>query len=463
MQRELARCEDVKKEALYKEGKEVGLLLYAEGMIDLEFFLFRLLPRLKESLEDFQGNRELFPFSVEPLLPPIPMESLFEKLFGGSVLLLLNGVDQVFVISLAKIPKRSPEESKTQISILGARDGFTEELADNLALIRKRLKTASLKVEFYSLGRRSHTRVAFLYMEDILNPVIREKVKEGLERIHVDILSSQRDLANALVSKKHHLFPLFSYSGRPDYAAEALIHGRFALIIDGSPVILIGPMNFAHLLHSPEDSYLMMLPVSFSRFLRLAAFILSVFAPGFWIGLTTHHQDMIPLPLLATTIVARKGIPFPAGLEAVIIILLFSLFLEAGLRLPSGIGQTLSVVGGIIIGDAAIAAGITSPIMVVIMSVSAVASFALVNQNLVHLTALFRLFSLLLSIFLGIFGFLLSAYLILIYLAGLRSFGIPYLSPIPGEVRGKKHKGKRRPQFLKTIDRTRNESDMEET
>ncbi len=474
LKKELHGCEDVKWHPIEKEGKNVALLLFADGMIDQESFTFRLMPQLKEWMKNLpQGEKEVkenIPFPLNAFPTPVKMEELMEGLFSGMALLLIDGMKEIFFLPLSHPPKRNPEESKTQISILGPRDGFTEEIGVNIALIRKRLKTSSLKVEFYDFGHRSHTRVALLYMGDILNPGILQQLKERLADVDLDLLSSHRQLADFLIRSPFNLFPIFSYSGRPDYAVESLIRGRFILLVDGVPLALIGPINFYFLLHSPEDPYYMNLPISFARILRIAAFLISIFMPGFWIALSTHHQDMIPLPLLATTIVDRKGVPFPAGVEAFVMAFLFSLLVEAGFRLPSGIGQTLSVVGGLIIGDAAIAAGITSPILVVVISISAVASFALVNQNLVLIVSILRLFSLAMGTFFGIFGFLLSAYYLVIILANMRPFGLPYLAPLPGSgakdlskafLVPKRKWVKRRPIFLKTVDPTRKKEGSE--
>jgi len=226
------------------------------------------------------------------------------------------------------------------------------------------------------------------------------------------------------------LFPLTHYTGRPDFAAECLLNGRFILIVDGNPSVIIGPVNLFLLLKSPEDASFPFLSVNMGRMLRFIGLLVTIFLPGFYIALTSFHMDQLPFPLVATISVGRMGLPMESGVEMFLIMLLMELFREAGVRLPSAIGQTLTVVGGLIIGDSAIRAGMVSPLMIVVIAVTVVAGATIVNQVMTSSVLILRFFSFVLGASLGIYGFILSIILFLIYLTDLKSFGIPYLTPL---------------------------------
>jgi hypothetical protein len=235
--------------------------------------------------------------------------------------------------------------------------------------------------------------------------------------------------------------------------------GRFVLIVDGNPSVIIGPVNLFLLLKSPEDASFPFLPVNMGRLLRFIGLFVTIFLPGFYIALTSFHMDQIPFPLVATISVGRMGLPMESGIEMFLIMLLMELFREAGVRLPSAIGQTLTVVGGLIIGDAAIRAGMVSPLMIVVIAVTVVAGATIVNQVMTSSILILRFLCFILGATLGIYGFILSMILFLIYLTDLKSFGIPYLTPltplnfkqaIASLFKVPTGLGKRRPVYLET-------------
>ncbi|BFT70665.1 spore germination protein [Paenibacillus sp. P36] len=264
------------------------------------------------------------------------------------------------------------------------------------------------------------------------------------------------------------LFPLIDYIGRPDYVTESLMVGRFVFLADGSPNAIIAPVTFTEILKTPEDLYLPFQFVTLERLLRILGFIIGTLLPGFWIALSAFNVDQIPFSLLASAKINRSGLPMPSTLEAFLVVSIFEVFREAGIRLPKSVGQTVAVVGGLIIGDMSVKAGLTSPIMIVVVSISTVASFMLINQNLNGTATIFRFYVLLMSCFFGIFGFILSVICIVFYMSGLESFGIPYLTPmspplwkelIPAIARKPLSQMKKRPGFLQPKDATRQGDD----
>lgn len=412
------------------------MIIYCRGLCDTERIDNEILPELEMALHCIK-KEDLLEADLTKYLPKRSLQKctnendLMKQIFAGQLGIYIEDKNQtVYLIDLANPPKRTPEESNSEISIRGPRDGFIEDISTNAALIRKRLRTPSLYYEEFEIGKRSVTKVGLFYVYDIIKPEIITEIKHKLKQINIDGLNSGGQLEELLTEGKFNLFPIFQYTGRPDFAVDALLRGRFVIIIDGDPSVLIAPCTLSLLLKTAEDENNIFLFVSLERILRFGGFMIALFLPGFWVALISFHQNQIPFILLASLAQVRQGVPLPTYLESIVMLIIFELFHEAGSRLPSAIGQILSVVGGLIIGDAAIRAGLTSPAMVVVIATSAVATFSLVNQSLSGTISVLRIYVLLASSILGMFGFFVSAFSILLYLANLRTFGLPYLSPI---------------------------------
>jgi hypothetical protein len=408
--------------------RETIYLMYAEGLVEIRQINEFVLPRLEKMLTD-GDNAPSLDKKLDLSLLHKP-EDLVTHIYSGLLGLFFENKDAVYMLDISEMPIRKPEESNTEISIKGPRDGFVEDIVLNVALVRKRLKTTSLCYEQFHLGRRSKTRVALLYIEDIANPEIISKVRSRLQSIDMDMVTGTGQFEHLLADNKMSLFPTLDYTTRPDYAAECLIRGRFVVLTDGQPNGIIGPANLTLLLKSPEDQYFPYYFVWMGVILRIAGLLTSMLLPGFWIALAAFNMEQVPLPLLATMSVSRIGLPLPGPLEAFLMVGLFEMFREAGERLPKAVGQTVAVVGGIVIGDAIIRAGIASTTMLVVASLTAVASFTLVNQSLVGTVSVIRFFTMLCSSFLGMYGFILAVMGITMYMAKLQSFGVPFLAPL---------------------------------
>jgi spore germination protein KA len=442
------------------------VLIYSEGTIESSLISRTVLPELQKLYQEHNefvlhqgimfGSLQLIALEYKA-----SQETLFEVLFEGFLVVFFPQLNTFFTVNINQIPGRTPEESSTEISIKGAKDGFVESVVVNVALIRKRIRSKSLCYERYILGKRTKTKVGLLYFQDIISPEILTEIKQRLDKINVDGIAGVGQLEEILSDSKYSLFPLFDFTGRPDYVVNCLLNGRFVVIIDGSPMVLVGPGTFTLLLKSPEDIHFNFYYVSFVRLIRALSFLLSILLPGFWVALTAFHPDQIPFYLMATISTGRIGLPFTAAVEMFLLLILLEIFREAGVRLPSTIGQTLTVVGGLIIGDASIRAGLVSPSVVVIGSVTAVCSVTLVNQTLSSIVSLLRLGLFFVSSILGMFGLILGVILLIIYMSRLETFGIPYLSPLSPPrykdiaqtiLRFPWIKTKQRPQDLDTID-----------
>jgi len=436
LRQRLTNCADIVYHSLVF-GTDLAVmeihLVWCDGVTDHTQINQFIIPKLYQMLKVHQWTEEL---ELNPLLAIARVDEskgvheAITKIFNGYLLICAPLTNSFYTLDISHAPNRTPEESSTEISIKGPKDGFTESLITNLGLIRKRLKTESLKIETSIIGRRSQTNIALLYLEDVANKKMIETVKEKLSTLDPDSVISSSQLGEALGDSRFSLFPLLDYIGRPDYVVQSLVRGRFAIVVDNVPMVLIGPADLLLELKSPEDVHFPYFFVTFQRLLRVIGLIVSIFIPGFWLALCAFNVEQLPLPLLATVTVARLGLPFTAAMELILMLGLFEIFREAGARLPKAVGQTVAVVGGLIVGDAAIRAGLGSPTMLVVAAVNAVATFTLVNQSLSGTVSILKFGVLLISNFFGMFGFFISLMGILLYLSTLESFGIPYLAPI---------------------------------
>ncbi|WEK55834.1 MAG: spore germination protein [Candidatus Cohnella colombiensis] len=411
-------------------------LIYCDAMCERTRIDREVLPELYRlyqlnsfsSIEAIEMDKKI-PFD---LIEQWEMETLDSLLFSGKIVISFNHLNKGYSLSIANLPNRKTEETNIEVAIRGPKDGLVEDIETNIGLIRKRLPVASVSIEKFSIGTITKTKVGLIYHNDKINKEtltsIRDKLRQTEKKI--EELISANQLEELISDAPYTLFPLTVYTGRPDFIASCLLRGRFIVLIDGVPGAMVAPINLFMLLKTPEDTHFNYISASFGRLLRLLSLISSIFLPSFYVALTSYHQDQIPFGLLATITITRFGIPLSVPLEMFLILLLLEIFKEAGFRLPSAIGQTLTVVGGIIIGDAAIRAGLISPTMIVVAAMSIVASSTLVSQTLTGAVSILRFFAVIFSSVLGMYGFMMSLLFFTVYLTKLYSFGVPYLAPI---------------------------------
>lgn len=424
------------QEYRFEEGNTAEvILIYSGGLCDSSQIAKVILPELvslfrQQRLCDLQLHSISVPLPLSAVEANASQEQLSEWIFQGDILLLFSHTNLLYKMNIARRPERTPEESSTETSILGPKDGFVEDIAINVALIRKRIRSHSLSYEPFTLGRRTRTKVGLLYFSDIISPDVLNEVRKRINKVDIDGLQSIHQLESMISDKQYSLMPLFDTTGRPDKAVTSLLNGRFVIIVDGNPMVLIGPGTFLLLLKSPEDIYFNYQYISFARMIRAFSFLLSILLPSVWVALTSFHPDQIPFRFMATIASARFGLPFSGQIEMFILLLLLEIFREAGLRLPSNIGQTLTVVGGLVIGDAAIRAGFVSPSVVVVGAIVAVTGSTLVSQNLSSAVSVLRVRFFFISAVFGMFGLIVGVLLLIGYMSRLSSFGVPYMSPL---------------------------------
>lgn len=451
---------------MHEELNSSVILVFSEGLCDSWQIIETVLPELnqqflKDHFEALLNEQSIGPLPLKRIEAKQAKEDMVDAIFDGDLVLVFQEYNSVYKLNMSNRPKRSPEESSTEISIKGPKDGFVEDITTNIALIRKRIRSTSLCCESFILGKRTKTKIGLLYFDDILSPKILEEVRERLNNIDVDGIYSINQLEDEIVDVKYSLFPLLDTTGRPDFVVSGLLAGRFAIIVDGNPQALIGPATFGLILKSPEDMHFSFQYVSFARIIRIISFVLALLLPGLWVALTAFHQDQIPFQFMATIAVSRQGLPLSAQMEMFVLLLLLEIFREAGVRLPSSIGQTLTVIGALVIGDAAIRAGLVSPSVVVVGSITAVMGVTLVNQTLSTMVSVIRFTLFLISSIIGMYGLILGIVLLMFYMSKIHSFGVPYLSPLSppnvgdilrGYLRAPWNKIRYRPKALHPID-----------
>ncbi len=416
------------------DGKVQGALLYIDGLVSTTTITQTILaPILAHRFKD-SG----IPSSVDELRRAVlcsadvteesTLDKLIEGCLNGDTSLLVDGFHCGLVISTKGWDKRSVSEPSSESVVRGPREGFTENFRTNTALIRRRVKSPQLRMEHMVIGRKTKTSVCVVYIDGVADNKIVDTVKKRLKALKVDSIIDTGYIEQYIEDSPFSIFPTIGYSEKPDVVAGRILEGRVAIIADGSPFVLTAPMLFIESFQTSEDYYVRTIYASMIRFLRFIAFFLTVFAPAIYIALTTFHQELIPTTLLYTIADAREGTPFPAFIEALILVFAFELLREAGIRLPRPVGQAISIVGALIMGEAAVSAGIVGAPMVITIAVTAVAGFVVPTQA--DAASIIRLIAMIFATILGGYGIAMVFLALLINLATLQSFGIPYYETV---------------------------------
>jgi spore germination protein KA len=362
------------------------------------------------------------------------MEEILDLVLYGNVAVFIQGADQVLVFDLKSWKDRGVTEPEAESLIRGPREGFSETLRTNTTLIRRRIRTPKLKFDMYEIGRHTRTHVCITYIDGLVNPDTVAEVKRRVQGIEIDGVLESGYIEDYIKDDYRTPFVLLDRTERPDKVCAALLDGRTAILVDNTPFALIAPAVFPEFLQSTEDYYE---GTEYIRPFRWMALIMTLTLPSLYVALTTFHPEMIPSSLALRIAAGREGVPFPAVVEAFMMEVVFDLLREGGLRMPHPIGSVVGIVGALVLGQAAVAAGIVSPFIVIIVAGTAIASFLIPNYSSSLGIRLLRYPMLVLAGALGLFGIFLGFMFMLLHLASLRSFGVPYLYPlapaVPGE------------------------------
>ncbi|MGV2968267.1 spore germination protein [Paenibacillus sp. AGC30] len=354
---------------------------------------------------------------------------IYETLLTGHVVILIDGVKNVLAVPIAGGARRSVEEPTSQTVVRGPKEGFTEELTTNITLVRRKIRTPDLKFQMHTIGKYTQTVVALAYIQGIAKPQVIEEVTRRLNAINTDSILESGYIEEFIEDAPLTPFPTMINTERPDTVAGSLLDGQVAIMVDGTPFALIAPVTFFNFFQTPEDYYQRYDISTFLRIIRLICFLVSLLLPSTFIALTTFQQEMIPTTLLVTLAAQREGVPFPALLEALLMEITFEVIREAGVRMPRAIGPAISIVGALVIGQAAVEAGLVSGAMVIVVSFTAIANFAIPYFSMATAVRLLRFPFMVLAGTLGLYGILAGAIPLLAHLVSLKSFGVDYLMP----------------------------------
>lgn len=357
------------------------------------------------------------------------VEKALIAILSGDSILFVDGCQKAFHIQTKGWDTRSVDEPQTEQVVRGSRDGFTESIRTNTALVRRRIRDPELRLETMSIGLRTRTDVNIAYINGVVKKGLVDEVKKRLNRIQIDGILESGYIEEMIADSPFSPFTTIMSTERPDKVASALLEGRVAIFVDNTPFVLVVPTYFWQFLQASDDYYMGFMAGSFFRIIRYIAFIISLTLTSIYVMLVSFHQEMIPTPLALTIASGREIVPFPVLLEALLMEVTFELMREAGLRMPKPVGQAVSIVGSLVIGQAAVQAGIVSPFMVIVVAVTGISSFAIPNYSASYSIRLIRFPLLIASGTLGLLGFSVMFTLLAIHALSIRSFGESYLAP----------------------------------
>ena len=439
------------------EGKKEGqgcLLVYICGMVDQNSLNESIFKPIAECYVRDGGSNQACLEGMQSrtnLQTLNQMEEVVLRILSGSALLFFEGLKQGFALDIKSIQTRSVSEAKIDSTTSGPQEAFVEDASINVNLIRKRLKTPMMKLEMMEIGKQSHTKVVLAYIKDIADAKVLKEARKRIRRINMDMILDTGQLRQFIEDDPLSPLPQVELTERPDSVVAGLAEGRFAILLDGSPFALIAPTTISYLFTAADDYYQRFYYVSFMSVLRYFSFFLAILGPSLYIAVTTFHPELVPLELLVTIAGNRAEVPFPALMEAILMEITFEIIVQAGTRLPSTLAQPLSIVGALVIGQISVEAGLVSPLMIIVVSITGISSFLIPKLNSSRQISVIRFPMMMLGATLGFFGIIMGVLALLIHALSLRSFGVPYFSPYaPFDLQSMKDSILKMPEWLMT-------------
>ncbi len=463
-------CSDIVVREFEIEPSIPALVLFVDGLVNTQ-----LLNETMKALMILEGGETSIERIVNTALPVSQTQisdnygDLLLSVLSGDACLLVEGNDKAAIMGIRGAEKRSITEPDTETVVRGPKEGFVENLRANTAMVRRKLKTPRLKMKPLTIGRESNTSIVIAYLDDLAMPSLVEEVVNRVKKIDIDAIGESGMIEELIQDDAYSPFPQIQYTERPDVVSSALLQGRVAIMTDGTPFTLLVPFVFAQIMQASEDYYERYQISTLLRWLRYLSLFLSLTAPALYVAITTYHQDLLPTTLLLSAAASREAIPFPAVVEAIIMEVTFEALREAGIRLPKAVGSAVSILGALVVGQAAVQAGIVSAPMVIVVSITGIASFTIPKYNGAIAIRMLRFPILIAASVFGFYGIFFSLMILIGHLANLRSFGVPYLSPAGPLsiddlhdviVRAPWWKMNRRPEFMSIQDKQRMDDEL---
>ncbi len=353
------------------------------------------------------------------------IKEIIEEITYGNTVLFIENSNRALSLNTKGFQTRGIEEPSSEKILSGPREGFSESLLINLSLIRRKLRTNELKMKYVNFGKKSNTQACVCYIDSIVNKKVLTELYRRLDKIDIDGVLDSNYIVELIKDAPFSMFRTTGGSERPDTIVGKLLEGRIAVVVDGTPVVITLPYLFIENFQNSEDYYLSHYYATFSRFLRFLGFVLTVFIPAFYIAIVAFHHEMLPTSLFINIAMERQSVPLPAAVEAFVLLIMFDILKETGVRMPSNIGQALSIVGALVIGQAAVEAKLVAAPMIIVVASTGITSLLIpkVNTPVIFL----RIAFLILASFLGFYGLVLGIAVLIIHLVNLRSFGIPQI------------------------------------
>jgi spore germination protein KA len=447
IQSELGNSTDIAIREFLLGGKIQSIAAFADGLCDHKTISNSIIKSLMNapdnSLNQDQkmGTDQIIQLVKEQLLTygdikeASDWKQLFHSLLSGDSVLMFEGCDKAIIAATKGGESRGVTETSTQSVIRGPKEAFSESIRTNTSLIRRKIKSPKLWLEERLIGEVTETSVGIMFIKGIANEEIVQEVRNRLDRINIDAILESGYIEELIQDEVWSPFPTVFNSERPDTIAAGLLEGRVAILVDGTPFVLLVPVVFVSFMQSAEDYYQRYDLGTFLRILRFASFFIALLLPSLYVAVATFHQEIIPTSLLLHLAAQREGVPFPPIVEAFIMEIIFEVLREAGVRMPSAVGKTISIVGALVIGQSAVEAGIVSPAIVIIVSFTAITNFVIPSISMGIAVRLLRFGFLMFAGTLGMYGIAVGLLILVLHLASLRSFGIPYLQPFSPFIR----------------------------
>ncbi len=357
-------------------------------------------------------------------------DNLFYSLMSGFTIILIDGYDEALALETKAQLDSGINETQNEMIFKGPKDGFSENYQTNIGLIRKRIKSEKLFLEEFILGTKSKTKVGVMYVDDVVSKPLVKEITRKIKRINIDAIINSNYVVELILENKRNVLSDYIATERPDTVAFNLLEGKIAIIVENAQNIIIIPTNFFEFFHSIEDNYQKVINANYTRVIRITAFMISILAPGLYISLVTYNMEALPDPILMSFASQRAGVPLPTILETIAMIFTFEILKETDSRLPTAISSSLSIVGAIVLGQAAVSAGLVAPITVVVVAISGISGMISSYMDMRVGVRIWRVIFVILSGFLGIFGLTMAGFLFLITVSNMKSFGVPYFSPL---------------------------------